>query len=115
MINYGFAVSDLIHPAKNIMLIVFGLMQLYIIFKNHKTMQQKSKWEFEERRKSRLNGRQKFIQVVNAVTSDLQTQRERDRQSKSSGHTVEHIQLNEEQTTQGRTIYPPLDNGGYSS
>ena len=108
MIMYGFAVSDLIHPAKNIALIAFGVMQLYIIVKNHKTMKQKSKWEFEERRKSRFNGKEKFIQVVNAVTSDLQAQRDRvrDRSTRSSENVVEHIHLNE---GQNRATYPPLD------
>ena len=91
MIMYGFAVSDLIHPAKNIALIVFGVMQLHIIVKNHKTMKQNSKRQFEERRKSRFNGKEKFIQVVNAVTSDLQVQREsgRNRSTRLSENAVE--------------------------
>ena len=107
MFKYGFAASDLIHPAKNIALIVFGIMQLYILYRNQKAMQAKSKLEFEERRKSRFHGREKFIQVVNAVTADLQAQRERE--SRSSNDTVDHIHLSERSGSQSKTVYPPLD------
>ena len=107
MIKYGFGVSDLLHPAKNIALIIFGTMQLYILYRNRKAVQEKSKLEFEERRKSRFHAREKFIQVVNAVASDLQAQRERE--SRASNNTVEHIHLSERSGPQSRSLYPPLD------
>ena len=52
MFKYGFAASDLIHPAKNIALIVFGIMQLYILYRNQKAMQ--SKIETGIRRKKEI-------------------------------------------------------------
>ena len=43
MILWGFSVSDILHPLKNFALIVFGALQLYIMYRNSRTLHDDAK------------------------------------------------------------------------
>ncbi len=50
MAQYGLDVSDIIHPTKNIALIIFGIIQVYIIHKNSKEPQLKNQKTYVKNR-----------------------------------------------------------------
>ncbi len=50
MVQYGLDVSDIIHPIKNLALIIFGIIQVYIISKNQKEAKLQKKKKYCEHR-----------------------------------------------------------------
>ena len=56
LVMYGFEVSDLIYPVKNIGMIFFGATQLYIMYANKKLRKANQKARFSENRVSKYPG-----------------------------------------------------------